>query len=69
MMSAEIKMWIRRNIFPQTLIKTSKKKKNIGAIHNLKTFQEFSPELMVKPERKNNVKNGRPLHMSQLILW
>lgn len=42
---------------------------NKGATHNLKTFQEFSPEFMVKPQRKNNVKNGRPLHVSQLILW
>lgn len=67
MMSAEIKIWIIRNIFPQKLIRTSNN--NHGATHNLKTFQEFSPELMVKPQRKNNVKNGRPLYMSQLILW
>lgn len=38
-------------------------------MRNLKTFQEFPPDFMVKPQRKNNVNDGGPLHMSQLILW
>lgn len=40
-----------------------------GATNNLKTFQEFSPKFMVKPQCKNNMNDGSPLHMSQLILW
>lgn len=69
MMSAEM----QRNEILEIFFHTQKSKRaiftNKGATHNLKTFQEFSPEFMVKPQCKNNVKNGRPLHMSQLILW